>query len=163
MIVSLLIYPTPKKSTKTNHHPPGVSHRPSTTSQRRLSGGSPGPETRSSLAALLFNLNSSAVSSISATINGSARLVERGSDEEKYYREKHLENHTFETEAAVGPVALQEGDGGRECFVAGEEVRVLVVGIRDVRIADWRGAVRDWVIEPSGGSGGGANGLNGSR
>ena len=63
-------------------------------------------------------------------------------------------------------MALQEGDGGRECFVAGEEVHVIVVGIRDVRIADWKGAVRDWVIEPSAGGSGGANGVsavNGSR
>ncbi|KAK3372382.1 hypothetical protein B0H63DRAFT_527229 [Podospora didyma] len=141
-----------------------VSHRPATTTQqRRLSGGSPGPEARSSLAALLFNLNTSAVSSISATINGSARLVERGSDEEKFYREKHLENNTFDTAAAPGGQLWErensnsvrqqqpsEGDGGRGCFVAGEEVRVIVVAIRDVRIADWKGEIRDWVIAPPG-------------
>ncbi|KAK0730065.1 hypothetical protein B0H67DRAFT_596320 [Lasiosphaeris hirsuta] len=141
-----------------------VSHRPTTTS-RRLSGGarsaSPGPAPPSSLAALLFNLNTSAVSSISATINGAARLVDSGSDEEKFYREKHLDNNTFETEASTNDGFLrresvvpgsngnrEEGDGGRGCFVAGEEVRVIVVGIRDVRIADWKGAVRDWVISP---------------
>lgn len=140
--------------------------------------GSPPPEARSSLAALLFNLNSSAVSSISATINGSARLVERGTEEEKYYREKHLENHAFETEASTGAVDLlrrresvipqhqsgssaplleqREGDGGRECFVAGEEVRVIVVGIKAVRIADWKGSVKDWIIEPAGGGDGDA-------
>lgn len=142
--------------------------------------GSPPPEARSSLAALLFNLNSSAVSSISATINGSARLVERGTEEEKYYREKHLENHAFETEASTGTVDLlrrresmvpqaggnaplleqREGDGGRECFVAGEEVRVIVVGIKAVRIADWKGSVKDWIIEPvGGGDGDGPNGI----
>ncbi|KAK3693699.1 hypothetical protein B0T22DRAFT_436861 [Podospora appendiculata] len=136
-----------------------VSHRPST-ANRRMSGGSPGPEHRSSLAALLINLNTSAVSSISATINGSARLVESGTPEEAFYRAKHLENNTFDTEAPPPAAAssssllrresVVEGDGGRGCFVAGEEVRVIVVGIRDVRIADWKGAVRDWVIAPEG-------------
>jgi len=106
---------------------------------------------------LLFNLNSSAVSSISATINGVARLAERGSDEESFYREKHLENNTFENESptnffrreSVAPGG-QEQEGG--WFVAGEDVRVVVVGIQDVRIADWKGAVRDWVIVPGEGS-----------
>lgn len=151
-----------------------VSHRPTTTA-RRLSGGrvSPGPESRtsSSLAALLFNLNTSAVSSISATINGSARLVERGSDEERFYREKHLENNTFDTEADSGAFfrresvvpgsgrGVQEGDGGRRCFVAGEEVRVIVVRVSDVRIADWKGSVQDWVIAPPGEGGQGINGV----
>ncbi|KAK0656290.1 hypothetical protein B0T16DRAFT_316532 [Cercophora newfieldiana] len=151
-----------------------VSHRPSTTTARRLSGSGrvspgPGPELRgpqSSLATLLFNLNSSAVSSISATINGVARLVDRGSDEESFYREKHLENNTFENESptnffrrdSVAP-GEQEQEGG--WFVAGEDVRVVVVRIQDVRIADWKGAVRDWVIVPDEVSGNhqGANGI----
>ncbi|KAK3330641.1 hypothetical protein B0H66DRAFT_70478 [Apodospora peruviana] len=148
-----------------------VSHRPST-SQRRLSGGSPGPEARSSLAALLFNLNSSAVSSISATINGSARLVEPGSEEEKFYREKHLANNTFENEGLVAidlrrestvDQQRQQDDGGRSCFVAGEEVRVVVVGIRDVRIADYKGAVRDYTIEPASSLDDAAAGVNGGH
>lgn len=37
-------------------------------------------------------------------------------------------------------------DGGRECFVAGEEVRVIVVDVKDVRISDWKGNVKDWVL-----------------
>ncbi len=128
-----------------------------------MSGGSPGPEGRSSLAALLFNLNTSAVSSISATINGAARLVDSGSEEEKFYRSTHLENNTFDPEPSMGAAGLLrresmaptaeglEGDGGRGCFVAGEEVRVIIVGIRDVRIADWKGNVQDWVVVPAGG------------
>ncbi|KAH6628254.1 hypothetical protein F5144DRAFT_536536 [Chaetomium tenue] len=143
-----------------------VSHRPTPTAQaRRLSDSgsasrSPNREPTSSLAALLFNLNTSAVSSISATINGSARLVERGSDEEKYYREVHLENNTFdnaaETAGLFGAVAdgaggAGDGNGGANRYAAGgEDVRVIVVGIRDVRIADWKGAVTDWVIAEPG-------------
>ncbi|KAK0628223.1 hypothetical protein B0T17DRAFT_504922 [Bombardia bombarda] len=153
-----------------------VSHRPSTTQQRRMSGGaaSPNPEQRSSLASLLFNLNTSAVSSISATINGAARLVDSSSQEESFYRQKHLENNTFDTETTLSAATAsllrresivgnggqqQEGDGGRGCFVAGEEVRVIVVGIRDVRIADWKGAVRDYHVEPNSTSGANHGGL----
>jgi len=94
------------------------------------------------------------VSSISATINGTAELVPQGSEEEKYYRDQHLENNTFDSE---GPVSFnrqpQNGveDGGRECFVAGEEVRVILVHIRDIRTSDWKGGVRDFVLTPEGG------------
>ncbi|KAK4447461.1 hypothetical protein QBC34DRAFT_303082 [Podospora aff. communis PSN243] len=155
-----------------------VSHRPSTTTARRLSGSGrispgPGPEPRgpqSSLATLLFNLNSSAVSSISATINGVARLVEHGSEEESFYRARHLENNTFENESPTNffrreSVAPGEQEREGAWFVAGEDVRVVVVGIRDVRIADWKGAVQDWVIVPEAESGNplGVNGINGVR
>lgn len=93
------------------------------------------------------------MSSISATINGAARLVEPGTDEERYYRQMHLENNTFDEEGGGGAGGFnpfgQPGsgqDGGRGCFVAGEEVRVIVVDIRDVRISDWQGNVKDWVL-----------------
>jgi hypothetical protein len=89
------------------------------------------------------------MSSISATINGSARLVDEGTDEERYYREKHLENNTFDS--GVGEFSEGGGgteDGGRACFVAGEDVGVIVVTIKDVRISDWKGGVRDWVLTP---------------
>jgi hypothetical protein len=94
------------------------------------------------------------VSSISATINGSARLVERGSEEEKYYKDVHLENNTFDSTVDAGLFGQPGvgGDGennGENRFAAGNEARVIVVGIRDVRIADRKGAVRDWVIAES--------------
>ncbi|KAI1104048.1 hypothetical protein F4804DRAFT_308531 [Jackrogersella minutella] len=141
-----------------------VSHRPPTQG-RRMSGGSPGPEHRSSLASLLLNLNTSAISSISATINGTAELVTRGSDEEKFYRSQHLENNTFDAEGGVGMLNSHDGheqvpeDGGRECFVAGEEVRVILVHIKDIRTSDWKGGVKDWVLVPEGGPAG----VNGVR
>ncbi|KAL2117772.1 hypothetical protein VTJ04DRAFT_7432 [Mycothermus thermophilus] len=156
-----------------------VSHRPTPTSQaRRLSNSSqsrsPHREPPSSLAALLFNLNTSAVSSISATINGSARLVERGSEEERYYREIHLENNTFDdgTDPLAGLLGAASrrdaagadgdnetrqqsqhtGEGSR--LASWSEARVIVVSIKDVRIADYKGAVRDWVIaDPGDGEG----------
>ncbi|KAI1431311.1 pyridoxamine 5'-phosphate oxidase [Xylaria sp. CBS 124048] len=127
-----------------------VSHRPPTQGRRASGGGSPVPEPRSSLAAMLFNLNTSAMSSISATMNGTAQLVAPGSDEERYYREQHLENNTFEPEDAQSFDGQRQRqgdveDGGR-CFVAGEEVRVIRVSIKDVRTSDWKGGVRDWVL-----------------
>ncbi|PHH58616.1 hypothetical protein CDD81_5028 [Ophiocordyceps australis] len=122
------------------------SHRPPTHG-RRPSGGSPGPENRSSLASLLYNLNTAAVSSISATIGGSARLAPTGSDEEKYYLERHLDNNTFEPGE---PLFRQQSDAARETsdshFVAGESVRVIIVDIKDIRISDWKGTVRDWAL-----------------
>lgn len=136
-----------------------VSHRPPTTVRRLSNPGSASvsPQ-RSSLASLLLNLNTSAMSSISATINGPARLVDPGSDEERWYRRAHLENNTFDEGGdgggaaaggfnPFGQIAGATGeDGGRECFVAGEEVRVIVVDVRDVRISDWKGNVKDWVL-----------------
>ncbi|KAG6105660.1 hypothetical protein E4U14_005008 [Claviceps sp. LM454 group G7] len=125
-----------------------VSHRPPTHG-RRMSGGSPGPEQRSSLASLLLNLNSTAVSSISATIGGQARLAPSGSEEEKYFTEQHLANNTFEEGE---PIFRPDSNSGPEArnghFVDGEEVRVIIVGIKDVRISDWKGAVRDWAVVP---------------
>lgn len=136
-----------------------VSHRPPTTTSRRLSGGASSVSpSRSSLASLLLNLNTSAMSSISATINGSARVVAAGTDEERFYRQAHLDNNTFDDDANAGfnPFGQPAGgqpasgteDGGRECFVAGEEVRVIIVAMREVRISDWKGNVKDWELAP---------------
>lgn len=104
---------------------------------------------------MLINLNTSAMSSISATINGTANLVPPGSEEEKYYREQHLENNTFDSEGVLSfnrqPQSPVE-DGGRECFVAGEEVQVILVHIKDIRTSDWKGGVRDWVLTSEGSS-----------
>ena len=147
-----------------------VSHRPL---NRRMSQGSleegnggaaPAEHTPSPLAALLLNLNTAAVSSISATINGTAQLLAQGSPEETYYRQQHLANNTFDADP-VGPqetrihqqianasnagasTARGSAQDGSDRFVAGEEVRVIVVKVRDVRISDWKGQVRDWVLE----------------
>lgn len=140
-----------------------VSHRPPTTTARRLSGGASSVSpSRSSLASLLLNLNTSAMSSISATINGSARVAGAGTDEERFYRQAHLDNNTFDDDPGAGfnPFGQPAGpgarpgpdgasgteDGGRECFVAGEEVRVIIVAVRGVRISDWKGNVKDWEL-----------------
>lgn len=135
-----------------------VSHRPSignrASSPPRNSGA------RSSLAEMLIGLNTSAISSISAAINGEARVVERGGEEEKWLREKHLENCVFLGEEGV---RAGEGDGGR-VFVEGEEVRVVSVKVEDGRVSDWKGGVRDWVLSNEGEEGNSSGGealLNG--
>ncbi|KAL8719245.1 MAG: hypothetical protein Q9225_003730 [Loekoesia sp. 1 TL-2023] len=132
-----------------------VSHRPPTRNPDPTREGSPPPQaTRSSLASLLLNINTSALSSISATINGTARMVEQGSEEEAWCKERHLENNTFGDQvmeerglfgARRDPLAT-EGDGGASCYIEGEEVRVVLVGVKEGRIADWKGGVKDWVI-----------------
>ena len=90
------------------------------------------------------------MSSISATINGEAKLVEHGTEEERYYREMHLDNNTF-SEGQDGQGAPnfwgerdETQDGGRGMYIEGEEVRVVIVRITDGRVSDWKGGVRDW-------------------
>jgi hypothetical protein len=146
---------------------------PPPTNQRRLSGGSPnrsgglaGRAEVGGLERILFSMNTSAVANISATVNGLARIVAPGSDEERFYRTAHLENSGFEQEMdsesqAVGGGSQQRQDAGS--FVAGEEVRVVLVDVKSVRIADLNGGVRDWEIVPPGSGDGSAahNGVNG--
>lgn len=92
------------------------------------------------------------MSSISATINGDARLVDRDTEEERYYYREHLENNTFSENGseAVGGWSGEQPDGGRGIFIEGEEVRVIVVKITDGRVSDWKGAIRDWTLLDAG-------------
>ncbi|KAL6713629.1 hypothetical protein ACLMJK_009094 [Lecanora helva] len=131
-----------------------VSHRPPTRNPDPTREGSPPPQaTRSSLASLLLNINTSALSSISATINGEAVMVPLGSEEERWCKEKHLENNTFGDQAreeqgffGQAPQAPTGGDGIASCYIEGEEVRVVLVGVKEGRIADWKGGVKDWTL-----------------
>ena len=134
-----------------------VSHRPPTTRapDPDREGSPPSRATRSSLASLLLNMNTSALSSISSTINGVARLIEQGSAEEKWCKERHLENNTFGDQAreergffgaTQNARAIEEGDGGASCFIEGEEVRVVLVRVKGGRVADWKGGVKDWSL-----------------
>ena len=73
--------------------------------------------------------------------------MESGTEEERYFKEKHLENNTFEDQSSQDRSSGGEtvpGDGGRGCYIEGEEVRVVAVRIRDGRVADWKGHVNDW-------------------
>ena len=111
----------------------------------------------SSLASLLLGINTAALGRISVTINGTARVLEQGEEEEVWCRERHVENHQFGNGPGQGGTGEGE-DGGKECFVEGEDVKVVVVRITDGRIADWKGGVRDFVVGNDGANGV-ANGL----
>lgn len=145
-----------------------ISHRPPTLSQP---GRSPSPTRQAprsgSLAELLLGMNTASLSRISTTINGIAEIVPSGSEEESWCKAQHLANNTFATSEdnysssptggglwGGGGLTTEsteagesgEGDGGTKCYVEGKEVRVVVVRIRDGRIADWKGQVRDWSL-----------------
>lgn len=151
-----------------------VSHRPPTVAGTAggRSGSPPASAVRSSLASLLLNMNTSAMSSISTTITGEARFLDRGSAEEKWCKEIHLANNTFgaaerregaqqqgvrhinglsirdsaAAATAVDPKRTENDESGNNCFIAGEDVRVVVVRVKEGRIADWKGGVKDWVV-----------------
>lgn len=160
-VIIMTTNPTSKKTLNLLNNPrvsllvhDWVSHRPPTRKPDPTREGSPPPQaTRSSLASLLLNINTSALSSISATIDGEAVMVEQGSEEEKWCKERHLENNTFGDQAreergfwGSAPQAPTEGDGGASCYIEGEEVRVVLVGVKEGRIADWKGGVKDWSL-----------------
>ena len=135
-----------------------VSHRPPTVapvSAGGRSGSPPAAATRSSLASLLLNLNTSALSSISTTITGEARFLEHGSEEERWCKEAHLANNTFGDQAREeaglfggqppnAPGGLNEGTAANSssssCYIEGEDVRVVIVPVRggeDRRLEGW--------------------------
>lgn len=126
-----------------------VSSRPSTTNR----DASPVAGPRSSLAAMLMQMNSTEMSSISATINGDAKVLEAGSEEERWCKRMHLENNTFDASQQAeggGFGGASREDGGRGSYIEDEDVRVVVVGIRGGRISDWKGGVKDWVLRREG-------------
>lgn len=85
--------------------------------------------------------------------------MERGTDEETFYREQHLDNNTFSEGDERRNWSSEDNDGGRVSFIEDEEVRVVVVEIRDGRVSDWKGAVRDWSLV----GGAGENDMSGDR
>ena len=123
------------------------SHRPPTVDSQNQRTSSPPAASRSSLASLLLNLNTSALSSISTTITGEARFLESGSDEEKWCKDAHLANNTFE-----GQLSTEAGYFGNETrsdacgYIEGTDVMVVLVPLRTGRISDFKGGVRDWKV-----------------
>lgn len=135
----------------TNTSYPGSAHRP-LNHTRRPSGGSPSREPPSSLASLLLNLNNAERSSISATIAGTARIAPAGSDEEKFFYDAHLEENTYDESSQPFRRSEGEGESGRTrpagSSVVGGDVSVIVVEIKNVRISDYKGDVRDYAVVP---------------
>ena len=81
-------------------------------------------------------------------------MLAEGSEEEKWCKDIHLENNTFGDQAreergffgSTPHAPDMEGDGGTSCFIEGQEVRVVIVGVKEGRIADWKGGVKDWSL-----------------
>lgn len=127
-----------------------VSHRPSISSTNPFSTSptnthafpaeTPQAPQPSSLSAFLTNLNSAALSSISATLNGYAHLIPQGGEEEEYYKRVHMENNPQDE---------------NRCYLEGAQVRVVVVRVEWARVADYRGGVTDWKASEEDGDGGG--------
>ena len=114
-------------------------------------------------------MNTASLSRISTTINGIAEIVPAASEQESWYKAQHLANNTFasndEDLYSSSPVHgglwgggglartgareddIREGDGGTRCYVQGDEVKVVIVKVKDGRIADWKGQVRDWALQ----------------
>ncbi|EXJ58893.1 hypothetical protein A1O7_06323 [Cladophialophora yegresii CBS 114405] len=134
-----------------------VSHRPPTASSVSgdRAGSPPAAATRSSLASLLLNLNTSALSSISTTIAGEARFLEQGSEEERWCKAAHLANNTFGEQVRqeagfFGAPPQNPETENSSCYIEGDDVRVVVVPVREGRTADWKGGVKDWVLVEEG-------------
>ena len=166
-----------------------VSSRPPHLTGERERSPTGGGGRASSLANMLMQMNSAAVSSISATMNGEAMVLEAGTEEERWCREQHLLNNTFEAGgggggevgggAAAGmgngsdgrqageggavlstsPSQPRSGDGGRSSYIEDQDVRVVVVRIRDGRISDWKGGVKDFVLSHAGEDAEGGRGM----
>ncbi|QIW99219.1 hypothetical protein AMS68_004737 [Peltaster fructicola] len=107
---------------------------------------------RSSLANMLMQMNSTAVSNISTTINGEARILESGSEEERWCKEQHVVNNTFEDESngqGLFRTSSEDDPQARTSLIEDQQARVVVVRIRDGRISDWKGGIKDWVVADS--------------
>jgi hypothetical protein len=143
-----------------SHRPPTLSSSPNTAVAAPPTATS---EHRSSLANLLLGLNTASLSRISVSLNGSAKFLEAGSEEESWCKSKHRENNTFgEAGGDVNPLITGDvADGDAGSYIEGEEVKVVLVQIKDGRISDWKESVTDFVLEeaPRGGGGGMVNGI----
>ncbi|KAF2805272.1 pyridoxamine phosphate oxidase-like protein [Mytilinidion resinicola] len=120
-------------------------------SPRPLSYGRENSPEPSALTALLLGINSASLSKICVTINGTASLVPAGSEQEKWYKKRHIENNTFAAEQAANGLASEDAhaaspDGGKEAYIKAEGVRVLVVKITGGSTVDWQGAEQKWEV-----------------
>jgi hypothetical protein len=127
-----------------------VSHRPPTLASAS-DGLSTSPDAQgraSSLASLLYGMNSAALSRISISINGTASVVPIGGEEEAWYKARHKENNSFGDLVDNSDIleGSAEGSGGAGCYIDGQEVRVVVVNVQDGRISDFKGMVKDWSL-----------------
>jgi hypothetical protein len=127
-----------------------VSHRPPTLASSEVQFSS-SPESgirASGLASLLAGMNSAALSRISVSINGKARILQEGSEEAAWFKARHKEHNTFgDTVDNSDVLGSSDETSGAGCYIEGQEVRVVVVDIVDGRISDWQGMTKDFTIE----------------
>jgi len=104
----------------------------------------------SGLASLLYGLNSASLSRISVSINGMARILDDAESEAKWCKDRHKEQNTFGDmmdHGIANDPGVGDRSGGAGCYIDDQRVRVVVVDIKDGRISDWKGVVRDWSLE----------------
>ncbi|KAF2764416.1 hypothetical protein EJ03DRAFT_282132 [Teratosphaeria nubilosa] len=132
-----------------------VSSRPPNVSSTGDRERSPASGRSSSLATMLMQMNSAAVSSISATINGEAMVLDPATEEAKWCKEQHLLSNSFDLEGSTkGSSQMLSSSpsqqrGAADCsnsYIADDDVRVIVVRIRDGRISDFKGNIKDFVL-----------------
>ncbi|KAE9972112.1 hypothetical protein EG328_005180 [Venturia inaequalis] len=125
-----------------------VSHRPPTLSSSPGAGmANPPDQHRSSLADLLLNLNSASLSRISASLKGTARFLEPGSEEETWCKTQHREHNRFDESSE--DTSLRDGaeNRGAGSYISGEQVRVVVVKVTGGRISDSNETVTDFTLQ----------------
>jgi hypothetical protein len=127
-----------------------VSHRPPTLGSGSADGQLSASPPPSGLASLLYNLNTASLSRISVSLNGMARVLQEGSEEEAWHQARHKEHNTFgDLNAMDSPGVFGQQDestGGAGAYIEAQEGLTVVVDIQDGRISDWKGAVRDFTV-----------------
>ncbi|GAM87044.1 hypothetical protein ANO11243_050650 [Dothideomycetidae sp. 11243] len=116
---------------------------------------------QSSLRAALERLNTPEIGSISATISGTAWVLEQGSEVEKWCLEQHLRSDRFkdsnapgaESVTTVAPTHLSEertfantNPVTDNATRTEEDVSLILVRLDTGRISDWKGRVRDFAL-----------------
>lgn len=149
--------PTSRKTTDLSTNPKVsiVVHDWVTARPPTMADSGQGSAGGSSLANLLFGLNSAAMSRISVSLNGLAEVLSSGSEEEQWCKAEHKRRNTFD-ERAGGSAAREANDDAGQAWMDGQDYKVVVVKITDGRISDYKGEVKDWVLDTA------AVGVNGS-
>ncbi|QDS68512.1 hypothetical protein FKW77_010879 [Venturia effusa] len=125
-----------------------VSHRPPTLSSSPGAGiASATDHHRSSLASLLLSLNTASLSRISVSLNGTARFLEPGTEEETWCKTQHREHNRFGEASEQGSLGAGAEDQGAGSYISGEQVKVVVVKIKGGRISDSNETVTDFILQ----------------
>jgi len=73
--------------------------------------------------------------------------LDDGGAEATWCKERHKEHNTFGDMLDSGDVfGSQDPSGGAGCYIDDQALRVVVVEIKDGRISDWKGTVKDWAV-----------------